>query len=711
MFENRAPLFSYSLSTLASFNDSNGPEVYDLLADTDGDLFGETSTPLSNGGTVFELTKTNHTLETLATLTESPDSELISDAAGNLYGTEENSQNSVDSVFEVAAGTHALSTLATLGGPDASLVSDIGGNLYGLVDADEHQTVFEISTVTGVLSTLATFNNIGVSYPIQVIADAEGDLYGASTEGGPNNDGTVFEVVAGTHAFSTLASFNGTNGSGPFGLILDKSGNLFGVTGFLSYNDATIFEIPSGTRTLQTLATFKDGSGELPDNLIAASSGILYGSTQFGGASDDGTVFELTVATHAMSILVNFDGVSQGQAPFIQTIDPAGNLFGITLRGGRGGDGTIFEVSAQSHQFSLLASFYGTSGESPDGDLVFDPLGNIYGTTASISSNNGTVFELTSLAPSGWIDAANMNLISGWAYDWSSPSTPINVEVDISGGPSQTFLAKQTRPDLQSVIGSTNHGFTYSTPMLSAGSHTASIYALETDGSKVLLNTETLISQNSLFDEHYYLQRNPDVAAVVAQGTFATGYDHYLKYGQFEGRSPSPYWDESWYLQENPDVAAAVKAHTITSGFMHYYLYGQYENRPGLLYFSTSYYLTSNPDVAAAVKSGAVASAYEHFVDYGQYEGRSPMLYFSSTVYDADNPDILPYVGGEPFTSDFDHFIEYGQYEDRVASLFYNEKTYLVDNPDVAAAVKAGTFRDGFQHWLMYGQSEGRKAV
>jgi len=311
----------------------------------------------------------------------------------------------------------------------------------------------------------------------------------------------------------------------------------------------------------------------------------------------------------------------------------------------------------------------------------------------------------------GWVDSGNWDQITGWAFDPSSPSTAVNVEVVITGGATpQIISADESRSDLQSLLGSSDHGFTYSTPMLSAGTHTAYVYA-EDQGGNVLIGTATIVSQNSLFDEHYYLEKYPNVAAAVAAGQFATGYDHYIEYGQYEGYSPSPYWDESWYLKENPDVAAAVAAHKTSSGFMNYYLYGQYENREGLLYFNTAYYLENNADVAAAVTDGTVTSAFEHFCDYGQYEGRSPMLYFSSAVYDAYNQDIIPYVTGEPFTSDFEQFIEYGQFEDRTASDYYNEQVYLADNSDVAAAVSNGEFPDGFIQWLEYGQYEGRTAI
>ncbi len=39
------------------------------------------------------------------------------------------------------------------------------------------------------------------------------------------------------------------------------------------------------------------------------------------------------------------------------------------------------------------------------------------------------------------------------------------------------------------------------------------------------------------FDEAFYLRQNPDVAAAVADGRLASGYDHYIRYGRREGRN------------------------------------------------------------------------------------------------------------------------------------------------------------------------------
>jgi hypothetical protein len=41
------------------------------------------------------------------------------------------------------------------------------------------------------------------------------------------------------------------------------------------------------------------------------------------------------------------------------------------------------------------------------------------------------------------------------------------------------------------------------------------------------------------FDEAYYLEANPDVAAAVRAGVFTTGHQHYLMHGKAEGRLPT----------------------------------------------------------------------------------------------------------------------------------------------------------------------------
>jgi hypothetical protein len=581
-----------------------------------------------------------------------------------------------DAAGDVVVGDNSTVTLSVGSGP---------GSLGGTVTAQ---------AVNGV----ATFNNVSLNAAGSYTLNAsDGSLSGATSNSfnvdagrlvftqqpGSSVAGEVtpaFEVAVENGSGNVITSDNSTVtvavASGPGG----ASGTL---TAHVSNGVATFSNV-----VLNAPGSYKLSAADGADS-AAMSSTFSVAAPQLVFKTQPSNVIAGIAIAPAVQVMIedsNGNLITSDNSTVTLAVDTGpGSLAGTTSVQASGGIATFSHISiATAGSYTLIAT---------DGSDVH-----------AISSN----FSVTG---PGYIDQGNMDWISGWAYDPAHPSNSVSIEVDIQNGPSQTFTANETRSDLQGLIGSSSHGFYYATPMLSAGIHLASIYAIMTNGTKVLIGTSSLLSQNSLFDEHYYLTKYPDVAAAVKAGTFATGYDHYLQYGQYEGRNPNPYWVESWYLQQNPDVAAAVKAGTVSSGFMNYYLYGQFENRPGLLYFDTTYYLANNPDVAGAISAGQFTSAFEHFVLFGQYDGRSPMKYFISSYYDAFNSDILPFVTGETFTSDYEQFIEYGQFEDRLASPYYNEKTYLADNPDVKYAVHEFEYPDGFQQWLEYGQYEGRTAV
>jgi uncharacterized repeat protein (TIGR03803 family) len=133
------------------------------------------------------------------------------------------------------------------------------------------------------------------------LADANGDLFGTTSDGGTNGVGTVFELVksGSTYTLNTLASFTGSNGAHPTNsLIADANGDLFGTTqGGGANNEGTVFElVKSGsTYTLTTLVSFSGSNGIVPiGGLIADANGDLFGTTYGGGANGQGTVFEIT---------------------------------------------------------------------------------------------------------------------------------------------------------------------------------------------------------------------------------------------------------------------------------------------------------------------------------------------------------------------------------------------------------------------------------
>ena len=319
----------------------------------------------------------------------------------------------------------SFSYTATGHDPTAGLIADAAGDLFGITDvggANGEGTVFEIAKTGGTYSstptTLVTFNGSNGEYPFAgLIADAAGDLFGTTIDGGANGDGTVFEIPKASSGYGTLTilvSFNGSNGSNPYaGLIADAAGDLFGTTDYGGANgEGTVFEIPkitSGYGTLTTLVSFNGTNGKTPEGtLIADAAGDLFGTTAEGGANGGGTVFEIvkTGPSYASTptTLVNFNG-GEGSTPDAGLVaDASGNFFGTASQGGANGYGTVFELMNNGGGYTLttLVSFNGSDGQYPLSGLIVDAVGDLFGTTyrggngydGGANSGDGSVFEI-----------------------------------------------------------------------------------------------------------------------------------------------------------------------------------------------------------------------------------------------------------------------------------------------------------------------------
>jgi uncharacterized repeat protein (TIGR03803 family) len=406
MLEHRR-LLSYSLTTLARFNSSNGqfPDAA-LVEDSHGNLFGTTEYGgAENGGEVFEVPYDSKTrsydlgITVLASFDEFSGASamvgMILDSHGNLFGTtEEGGTSNYGAVFEVKAGSNAITVLASFNGTN------------------------------------------GANPTAGVIEDSNGDLFGTTVMGGFYGDGTVFEVPydskTGSYDLSitTLVIFSGGSyGAYPLGgLVEDSHGNLFGTTsqgGTLNGNsgDGSIFEIPYGSSLnnydLGSLALFNGSNGDNPElSLIEDSHGNLFGTTEYGGSFDNGTFFEMPYDSSTNSYdlgittLVSLNGLNGGLFE-----DSSGNLFGTESSGGASGDGTVYEIpydnqtSSYDLGSSVLYSFIaGPNGQTPQTGLIEDPHGNLFGTTGN---GNGTVFELSPTAATTTVSTSQTTVVYG----------------------------------------------------------------------------------------------------------------------------------------------------------------------------------------------------------------------------------------------------------------------------------------------------------
>src|SRR5262245_54969011 len=105
------------------------------------------------------------------------------------------------------------------------------------------------------LTTLISFTGANGANPRgDLILDANGDRFGTTAHGGASGRGTVFELVnqgfngaTVTHNFAlkNLVNFDGANGADPSGgLIADANGDLFGTTSDGgTHHLGTVFEL------------------------------------------------------------------------------------------------------------------------------------------------------------------------------------------------------------------------------------------------------------------------------------------------------------------------------------------------------------------------------------------------------------------------------------------------------------------------------------
>jgi uncharacterized repeat protein (TIGR03803 family) len=252
-----------------------------------------------------------------------------------------------------------------------------------------------------------------------------------------------------TEPLTILHSFGPPqDGIDPFGgLIFDSTGALYGTTyGVISgsggsLGTGTVFKLtpPStsgGAWTEAVLYNFcsqancSDGGGPQA-GVIMDASGALYGTTSGGGSGASffvagGTVFKLIPPSTpggpwTESVLYSFcsqSNCSDGSAPFAGLImDASGALYGTTVYGGSGFNGTVFKLTppttaggawTESVLYSFCAQANCGDGALPYAGVIMDASGGLYGTTSGGGSNSeGTVFKLTppSTAGGAWSES------------------------------------------------------------------------------------------------------------------------------------------------------------------------------------------------------------------------------------------------------------------------------------------------------------------
>jgi uncharacterized repeat protein (TIGR03803 family) len=348
VFELTPSRSGYIESTLYTFqgkSDGGGPFA-NLYMDTKGVLYGTATYAGSTNcgiyygcGTVFKLKpfRSSYAESTIyvfqgGTDGASPTGELIGDASGVLYGTTQQGGNSSNdgTVFELIPKGKGF----------------------------KENVIYRFNTCVGSGSCDGSNPNGGL------YMDSSGALYGTAQYGGNyqcplnNRCGTVFKLSpeGKRYRYETIYNFRGgSDGANPQGysLIADARGDLYGATGLgggatgPDCSDAsivrgcgTVFKLTrKGNRyTESVLYAFqgKPDAAAPQAGVIADASGALYGTTQLGGTADGGTIYKLMPEGkhYQESLLYSFQGYGDGNAPRAGLIEQNGTLYGTTFQGG-----------------------------------------------------------------------------------------------------------------------------------------------------------------------------------------------------------------------------------------------------------------------------------------------------------------------------------------------------------------------------------------
>ncbi len=167
---------------------------------------------------------------------------------------------------------------------------------------------------------------------------------------------------------------------------------------------------PSPTLPYRVIYNFTGAAdGGFPaTGLVIDPAGNLYGTTGFGGSSGSGTTFKLSPSASGWRFtrLNSFSSANGFSPESTPVLDADGRLFGTAAGGGAHDFGVLFSLSPPGHILpsvfsnwmeTLLYSFAdGNDGAVPDGSLVLDSSGNIYGTASTHGANGGgTLYEFT----------------------------------------------------------------------------------------------------------------------------------------------------------------------------------------------------------------------------------------------------------------------------------------------------------------------------
>ena len=273
---------------------------------------------------------------------------------GVLYGTTTyGGADGNGTVFRVDPATGAKTVLHSFGhGKDGSYPDSlvlVSGTLYGMTaqgGLGGVGTLFAIDSSTGDEKLLHSFNGTDGKFPTGDLAFNNGMLYGTTSLAGVNEAGLAFTFDVKTKQISTLFDrFPGNGFAYLTGGVIYESGILYGVQTVTAVNECctNVYALNATTGAEATIHSFREGRNYTYANGgLADQNGTLYGTFRETGGC--GLVYKFTINTSKYAPIYRFHG-TDGCKPNSDLIYVNSALFGTTQSGGASDAGTVFELT------------------------------------------------------------------------------------------------------------------------------------------------------------------------------------------------------------------------------------------------------------------------------------------------------------------------------------------------------------------------------
>ncbi|MCL4786852.1 MAG: hypothetical protein KJ070_08670 [Verrucomicrobia bacterium] len=329
-------------------------------------------------------------------------------SGATLYGTTSGGgANNKGTVFKLdtsGTGFTVLRHLATADGasPYAGLALS-GDTLYGTAPYggpggafNQFGTVFKLHTDGTGFQVLKSFVDDVTGYPTGQLLVSGATLFG--TVQGGNGYGAVFKLGTDGSGFEFIKDFAVIEeGTHPVAGLWLNGTTLFGTTRAGGADDVgTLFKVNtdgSGFAVLKNLTFSREGV--MPRGGLVASGSTLYGTTRSSAHERRGTVFKLNMDGDDFTVLKSFGADwTDAAEPMAGLVLAGDTLFGTTIAGGEGNEGTVFRINTDGSDYAVLHSFsFGVDGFAPQDGLACSG-DTLYGTTSSGGSGNGSIFKL-----------------------------------------------------------------------------------------------------------------------------------------------------------------------------------------------------------------------------------------------------------------------------------------------------------------------------